>query len=423
MSDKTGDTGVPLKDAARGRSGRSGKPADATHRRAPFPADRSITWTPRRDPGDAAEPAATGPYELFIAQSALRDISEHVSGLTREARFGFLLGALFRCPDSGIHYAVVDRSLPADEPFSEEAPAAFLLRAWAECQEEFLAHGGVLLGWYHSHYLLGLLPSEGDQEANVRYFGEPWQCSVLVVPDEERPMGGVFRPGEEVEGLRSDPAAFRELLAPGAMPDEGPVPTGVAWTNYTADRAVAPVEAGATSGGETPAEIRPALLPGGAYAESVTLVLPGDSSERLYPRLRRHYRRTLWTAGAVAALIALVFLVRGLFEGGARQSAERPPPSLVSPEVRRFQRLAQDLDGAAARYTERSQDFDLGRIGCDLLSSGYAATDDAFITMAKAFATLGAPADSARTAEYERLVGAVNDVNRHFDASGCQRPR
>ena len=74
------------------------------------------------------------------------------------------------------------------------------------------------------------------------------------------------------------------------------------------------------------------------------------------------------------------------------------------------------------RYDERRQDFDLGRIGCEMLAGGYAAADDSFISMAGSYAGLGAAADEALDAEYERLVEDMNRLNQHFDASGCPRP-
>jgi len=230
---KTGDT--PLRHAARGQGGADGS---ARHHRAVLPVDRSVLWTPTRDPGDPTGPAETGPYELFMARSAIRQIDRHSEADARESRFGFLLGRLYRCPESGVHYSVADHVVPADERVSEDAPDPFLLRAWADSQDAFREHGGVLIGWYHTHYLLGLMLSEGDREMNERYFGEPWQCCVLTVPDPTRPMGGVFRPSAAQAGAEGEPAAFRELLAVEGVPPSGPIPTAVRWKNYVPDREV-----------------------------------------------------------------------------------------------------------------------------------------------------------------------------------------
>jgi len=75
------------------------------------------------------------------------------------------------------------------------------------------------------------------------------------------------------------------------------------------------------------------------------------------------------------------------------------------------------------RYEERRQDFDLGRIGCELLAGGYAAADDSFIAMAASYAGIGTTDDEALNTQYEGLVEDMNRLNQHFDASRCPRPQ
>jgi hypothetical protein len=90
--------------------------------------------------------------------------------------------------------------------------------------------------------------------------------------------------------------------------------------------------------------------------------------------------------------------------------------------VERFLQASTDLEQTMLGYEERRQDFDLGRIGCELLAGGYATADNAFISMAGAYAGLGDAADETLTADYERLVEDMNQLNQHFDASACPRP-
>jgi len=220
MTDGVGTSGTPLRHAGHGPGGGGGT---ALHHRATLPVDRSVLWTPSRDPGDPGGPAASGPYELFLTRSVVRDIDVHSSTDGRDSHFGFLLGHLYRCPDTGVHYAVADLAVPSAELISEDAPDPFLLTAWADSQAAFREHGGVLIGWYHSHYLLGLILSEGDREMNERYFGEPWQCCVLTVPDPARPMGAVFRPAAAQAGAEAEPAPFRELVSVEDIPASGPL--------------------------------------------------------------------------------------------------------------------------------------------------------------------------------------------------------
>jgi len=359
---------------------------------------------------------------LFITRSTVREIVRHSAGEGHEARFGFLLGNLFRCPESGVHYAVADRVVPTGEPLSEEAPNPYLLRAWADSQEVFREHGGVLIGWYHTHYLLGLMLSDGDREMNERYFDEPWQCCVLTVPDPNRPLGAVFRPSAATDG-GSEPAVFRELLAVEGVPRSGPIPTAVPWKNYAPDRDVRPEAADSGKGMEAPIVSAP-RPPTEAQLSSVTLVLPDNRAERMYPRLPVRRRTIIWLLAAVAVAVGGYLGGLQLFKSGGEPEPVAPQLARpVAPEVRRFQTAATELEEAMLRYDERRQDFDLGRIGCELLAGGYGAADDAFVAMAGAYAGLGSAADEALEAEYLRLVDDIDRLNQHFDASGCPRPQ
>jgi proteasome lid subunit RPN8/RPN11 len=363
---------------------------------------------------------------LFLARSALRDLGAHAQAGARESRFGFLLGHLYRCPESGVHYSVVDRVIPTDEPMSEDAPDPYLLRAWADSQETFREHGGVLVGWYHTHYLLGLMLSEGDREMNERYFGQPWQCCFLVVPDATRPMAAVFRPSRDQVDAEGELAPFRELLALEDLPSSGPIPSAVRWKNYVPDRDVEPEPSGVHApAAETP-PIVAAKPSQEVYPSSMTLVLPDNRAERMYPRLPVRRRSIILLFAAVAVAIGGYVGGMRIFRSGGSSPpvvsvpVEQPPQ--VPEAVQRFLDASTDLEEAMLRYEERRQDFDLGRIGCEMLAGGYAAADDVFIAMAGSYARLGAAADETFDAEYERLVDDMNELNQHFDASGCPRP-
>ena len=418
---RKGDT--PLRHAGRGPGGVDGT---ARHHRAAIPLDRSVLWTPRRDPGDPAGPAESGPYELFLTRSSIRQIGTHAEAEGKESHFGFLLGHLYRCPESGVHYAVADRVIPTAEPLSEDAPNPYLLRAWADSQETFREHGGVLIGWYHTHYMLGLMFSDGDREMNERYFEQPWQCSVLVVPDPNRPMGAVFRPSAAQVGAEGEPSVFRELLAVEGIPHSGPIPTAVRWKNYAPDRDVVPeVVVDTPDEVETPPVVS-VRTPAEAHMSSVTLVLPDNRTERMYPRLPVRRRTIIWLLAAVAVTIGGYVGGMQVFRSGGEPLPVEPAPvrpPQPAPEVQRFLDTSTELEEAILRYDERRQDFDLGRIGCELLAGGYASADDSFIGMAGAYARLGATDDEELNAQYERLVEEMNDLNQHFDASRCPRPQ
>ena len=423
MSDEKRSRDVPLRHAAQGAGGPDASPA---HHRAVLPVDRSVLWTPIRDPGDPDGPAESGPYELFFARSALRRIGSQTGAEENRSSFGFILGRLYRCPESGVHYAVADEIVPAQEPMSEDAPDPYLLRAWAGTQEAFDRHGGVLVGWYHVHRLLGLILSEGDREMNERYFSRPWQCCLLSVPDPARPMGAIFRPSATPEGGGDVPAPFRELLAVEAMPSAGPLPTALRWKNYVPDREVELERDGdEASEAEVPVVVAPEPpLPD--PTSSMTLVLPDNRLEHRYPRLPLRRKSIMWLLVIVAVAVGGYLGGLQLFRSGGEPPpvvtapVQRPPP--VAPEVQQFMDAATELEEAMLGYEERRQDFDLGRIGCELLAGGYAAADDAFVVMAGSYAGLGEAVTDSLSAEYERLTEDTNRLNQHFDASRCPRP-
>jgi proteasome lid subunit RPN8/RPN11 len=423
------DRSVSLRDAGRGRPGATPESRDI-HVRAPFPVDRAVLWIPRRSP-TPEPPTPDGPYELVFQRAVLTEMARHATGDPRESRFGFLLGRLHRCPTSGVHYALVDRALPAGEEFVEEAPGAYLLRAWADAQPEFRRHPGVLVGWYHSHRLLGLLLSEGDMDANRRYFNEAWQCCVLFVPDETRPLGSVFRPGSQESGRKSpDAAAFWEI----ASDDESMSGrSALDWTNYEIrqkdsvpglrvperDSVVFP-PAGAPSG-------KPSGARSGSVAPAVSVVIPPESSDSrpVAPRRKIASWTSVLTAVAILGLVAVLAFL-GLQSNTptpvTRPAMQRPTRPTVSPDLTRYRELAAELRTAIDSYEERGRDFDLGRIGCDLLTTGYGVVDASFIRFVAMRSRLGAEPGSEPALEFDRLSEEVDDVNGHFDSSGCPRP-
>ncbi len=413
-----------LRDAAYGLA-MGQRPETPTHGGAPFPDVRSVFWTPRGS-GLAGSSAVAdgGLYEVVITQTVLRGLMEHVSRNGKQAQFGFLLGDLYRCPKSALQYAVIDSGIPSDEPFSEDAPGRCLETAWSAARERASRHSGVLVGWYHSHHLLGLDESEADREANQRYFAEPWQCGLLVVPDRRNTTGGVYRPGAPGDE-KNRPGPFYELLDESV--GRGRARTVLEWTNYEADR---DTEIQRVVPDEIPHAPEPVTGPG--------LVLTGDSEDRMFPRFTGMFPRftgmfprlgnikteDVRYAGLVVLLLGALAVALMSVRSALRGPAELEPTVSVPVTAPSgpFIEHAGSLDVAMERYGERASDFDLGRIGCDFLTTGYSATDDSFVAMTAEYATLAERSGTREQAIYDRLVSEMNTVNRHFDASGCPRP-
>jgi hypothetical protein len=165
----------------------------------------------------------------------------------------------------------------------------------------------------------------------------------------------------------------------------------------------------------------------GSSTSPVSLVIPAESSDSQPQSPRR--RIASWTT--VFAFVAIVALVAIVASVGLRSNApppvtrptiQRPVRPAVSPDLTRFREIAAELRTSIDRYDERARDFDLGRIGCDLLTTGYGVVDASFIQFVAVRAQLNAGQESEPALEFDRLSEEVDDVNGHFDASGCPRP-
>lgn len=460
------------------------------HAEAPLPLDRAILWTPAGSGAGAPDPTRdVRTYPLFIEHDVLAGVNRHLARDERDARYGFLLGRLFFCPDLAVNYAIVDTAVAASDVLVEEASGAHLIRAWREAQSVFAGHTGLLLGWYHGHEpRLGLRLTEADRDTNARYFDAPWQCALVVVPDQEPIVGAVFRHrGTGTGGGGERPAPFHELLTVSRGERVGEKHSAVAWSNYRAHRpvpaadyadaagaAAAELEAGSeadapvppTTQAPAPARGQPVRPPGEQAARprgdgvpafgprgvrpedhpgrNPPLVIPGEGDETglLSPRsrppgarrvvawLRR--ARTTWPVrpgivAAMAVLAAILFFLLPLLRDGTPEP-ERPTSSTprareaTSPEMRSFLELVDAVEVAGDRYAERAADFDAGRIGCDLLTTGYVAADEAYVRVAAAYREFGAEPNPRATSAYERAGSELADVNRHFDNTDCPRP-
>ncbi len=492
--------GGPLKEAGTG--------GDASpHAREPLPLHDSVLWVPRGVSDPVAE-IWTDPdsHAVFLQHDVLVGVGRHLAGEETEARFGFLLGHLFRCPETGRAYVVADTAVAAREVLAEEASGAYLIRAWTEAQSVFSGHSGLLLGWYHSHWRLGPVPSEADVETATRYFAAPWQFSIVVVPEEQDPRGGVFHhhPGETRATPR--PGPFYELLGAPHGGDLEAADLAIAWSNHEAripisppplerssaesppaepsdaepsdaepsdaepppaakgepaparmgpwpgnvegpvsspreeDRAgdapetsrrasSTPVQARRDGGRAEPGVARPRTVahpsPGGhgERPASIPLVIPGEGGQAgLLPPRDRRIGWPAVVAGICVLLIALFFLLSNGGDGPVRTA---PPPAARTtppPGVQRLLEQVEAVEIAGERYAERAADFDAGRIGCDLLATGYVAADEAYVRVATAYRDLGGEPNPRATAAYETAGEEIAAVNNHFDESGCPRP-
>ena len=75
-----------------------------------FPSERVIRWNPLPDSYHLLAEMIRGPedeYKLVVAQAALRQIDAHLHDSASATAVGFLLGQLYECPETGLHYTLV----------------------------------------------------------------------------------------------------------------------------------------------------------------------------------------------------------------------------------------------------------------------------------------------------------------------------
>src|SRR5437870_13614540 len=96
--------------------------ADAPLRK-PIPLAQSILWSPTPTPGTGgggrggARPGNI-PFPVFVAQSALAAVREHLAPALPPGRgvLGFLVGGLCEGPGSNVSYLVADAALRLRQP-------------------------------------------------------------------------------------------------------------------------------------------------------------------------------------------------------------------------------------------------------------------------------------------------------------------
>src|SRR5437773_5830666 len=208
--------------------------------RQPIPVARSILWSPAGEDGGGQRPGHL-PFPVFLAQSALTAIHEHVAAPARPGQgvLGFLFGDLCECPETNVSYLVIDAALRLNQAIYGARTRDVITRLWDRVQEQLETQHAHLIGWYHTHPPLPLSLTEHDVETHEQYFGEPWQVALLLGTDPEEPAAGFFRAGPD-EAWTSTPLAFYELLGPESIRPDGKKRSFVTWKNHRAYNPVTP---------------------------------------------------------------------------------------------------------------------------------------------------------------------------------------
>jgi len=387
----------------------------------PLPIASSILWTPH-DVTAWAE-ADGGAFPIFVAQSTLAAIHEHVGAGAGAASLGLLLGGVFQAPDNGGGYLVVERTMRLPWRVAGDNTKPVVHSALAAVQKELRKSGAQVVGWYHSHLFpyAGLSPNDADTHHALF---EPWQIALVVVP-REKPLGGVFRSSAS-DTWPGEPLPFYEWLDDDrSLLSNGRRVTDLPWQNYrTAEDTVPSDRLRAKRPHPGPPAVAPTVTP------TAHVLFPDEPEEPPLPgraweggaRLAapRAVRAATYVAGALLGAAGLGLLYRLVARPSAvalGAAAEVTSPS--APD--RVDRVADTLALAVAAFDARARLFDHHQMGCPELGRGLVVLEEWWMTYnaarKQAFAL-----DSAHGARDRSLYSDIDAVERRFERSHCPRP-
>ena len=203
-----------------------------------MPMDRAILWNPIPKEG-AGRPSGRAPYPVFFQQEAVVALQDHLKASPQQAIFGFLAGSLYRDPETGVLFAIIDKTLRLNQAIYGDKTEVVVARLWDRMQEQLARASGRVLGWYHSHPGQGLGLTTHDVETHVKFFTEPWQVAVVVSSEAEGVVGGFFRSGSS-QAWAETPLSFYELLQPDSIRADGKKRSFITWKNYKAFNPISP---------------------------------------------------------------------------------------------------------------------------------------------------------------------------------------
>jgi hypothetical protein len=211
-------------------------------RREPMPSSRAILWKPLPDSYHLLASmmrAIEQQAQLFITQRAFLQVERHLASAPDLELGGFLAGYLGECPRTQARYAIVNTVIPFAEVTGEPIGVRVTDQAYKAVSTRLRGHGLALIGWYRNGAGLGLQLLPDDVETHLTYFGNPWQTTLLVLPDASKPKGAFFTYDPRVG--RSYCIPFYELFDAAKPGADRLALTCVGWKTYVPSVPVQPM--------------------------------------------------------------------------------------------------------------------------------------------------------------------------------------
>lgn len=210
--------------------------------RDPLPTARAILWKPLPDSYHLlASMMRTSEQQafLFVTQRAFLQVERHLRSAPDLEIGGFLAGQLFECPRTHVRYSVINTVVPFADVSADALEARVTPESFETVRKRLDRHQLSLIGWYRSGAGLGLQLLPDDVETHLKYFNQPWQTTVLIVPDPGKPKGAFFTYDPRVS--RGYCIPFYELFDSPAADANRLGRTCVSWTTYVAAAPVSPL--------------------------------------------------------------------------------------------------------------------------------------------------------------------------------------
>lgn len=165
--------------------------------------------------------------------------------------------------------------------------------------------------------------------------------------------------------------------------------------------------------------------------DQVIVLPPPKDDDPAWLRSRRRPGGLPWWAILSFVLLAAFGLyeagLQGWLDPGGQAAQARSEVSTIeaaaaerADATRRFRQVADSLGSAVEGYEVRRSDFERNRIDCASLAAGYRRVDRHFVSLSVLLRERGGRLGSGARERYEELAGRVDEVNRHFDGTGCR---
>ena len=211
-------------------------------RREPLPTARAILWKPLPDSYHLLASMMRTPAQqaqLFVTQRSFLQVDRHLRAAPELELGGFLAGQLFECPRTHVRYSVVNTVVPFADVSGQPIGSRVTQESFEAVRKRLDAHRLSIIGWYRNGAGLGLQLLPDDVETHLTYFDQPWQTTMLVVPDPTKPKGAFFTYDPRVG--RSYCIPFYELFDAHAAETNRLARTCVSWTTYVPASRVEPM--------------------------------------------------------------------------------------------------------------------------------------------------------------------------------------